>query len=418
MAEIVTMLALSPTMEAGRLVQWSKAEGDTVEEGEIIAEIETDKATMDMESFFDGIVLKILVDAGQDVKVGTAMAVIGEEGEDISDLLAEAAAQSEAGPTPATDSVPESPAVVSAAVEVAPVEPKTEHSGRVFSSPLARKIAQANNLDLRSVKGSGPRGRVVKQDVEAALSAGVGAAVARGSARRAISDASHRQELTPMRRTIAQRMTLSWTTAPHFALTTEIDMDKAVEMRSDLNSELLESDSGYKVSYNDFVVKACALALSRVPEMNVAWGGDHVVVHEGIHIGVAVALEGGLITPVIRHANVKSVGEIAQEVRELAGRARQKRLMPEEYSGSTFSVSNLGMFGITQFQAVLNPPEAGILAVGGVVQKPVVRDGQLGVGHRMSVTLSCDHRSTDGALGASFLKEVRRLMERPLLLFL
>lgn len=396
-------------------------EGDRVEEGEVIAEVETDKARMEMESFFEGTVLKILVEAGNPVTVGAPMAIIGAPGEDISGVLAGLGGGGQA----------QAPAAAPAEAEAAPAPqaPAAEPQGdgdRLLASPVARRIAREHQVDLAAVEGSGPRGRIIKKDVEAALERRPAAAPAAPAPAPAAKPAQAAPApagaagaavpLTAIRRTIARRMTESWTSAPHFSLSTTIAMERAMALRADLNAQLKAAGSDVKLSVNDLVLKACALALRQVPGMNVAWGGDHIVQHDAVHIGVAVAMEGGLITPVVRDADVKTLGAIARDIRDLAARGREKRLAPEEYTGSTFSISNLGMFGITHFMAVLNPPEAGILAVGAVVDRPVVRDGQVVAGQEMEVTLSCDHRSTDGALGAQLLQAIKRLLENPVLL--
>lgn len=433
MAEIVRMLALSPTMEEGHLVTWTKQVGDAVSEGDVIAEIETDKATMEMESFFEGTLLERLVPEGSNVPINTPIAIIGAQGEDISALKAEI---SGGGSPQAPQAAQEAPKEDAPAQE-APQEdaaPQAQGGERIFASPVARKMVKEHGLELSSIQGSGPRGRVVKRDVQEALASQAAKADAPAAAPVAAAapapaalsvdstpppmlEGSQRVELTPMRKTIAKRMSSSWVSAPMFTLNTEVDMDAAVQLRSSLNGALKDAEVGYKISYNDMVIKACAVALKAVPGMNVAWGGDHIVQHQEVHIGMAVALDGGLITPVIRHANQLGLGAISQAARDLATRARDKKLKPEDYQGSTFSVSNLGMFGVTRFQAVINPPEAGILAVGALVKKPVVgANGELTVGHRMDITLSCDHRSTDGAQGALYLAEVRRLLEHPVLL--
>lgn len=426
MAEIVRMLALSPTMEQGRLVRWAKAVGEKVAEGELLAEIETDKATMDMESMAKGVILELLVAPGAMIPVNTPIAVIGQPGEDLAKAKADAAGGGVAAPSVAAVATP---AAVAPAGAVS-----AGGEERQIVTPVARRIAQDHGLDLKAIEGSGPGGRIIKRDVEAALATKAAApakapapvasllpsaapAVAPSRSAVVMLEGSERVELTPMRRAIAARMTESWTSAPLFALKTEVDMDAAVALRDQLNAALAQAEAGYKLSFNDLVIKACALALQKVPAMNVAWGGDHVVQHKVAHIGVAVAIEGGLITPVVRDADRKGLGTIAQEVKALATRARDRKLKPEEFTGSTFSISNLGMYGVTSFQAVINPPEAGILAVGALVRKPVVNAaGALAVGHRMEVNLSCDHRSTDGAVGATFLAEVKRLLENPVLL--
>ena len=415
MAEIVRMLALSPTMEEGHLVSWSKAEGDTVEEGDVIAEVETDKAAMEMESFFDGTLLKILAPAGTAVKVGAAMAIIGARGEDISALIqSSGSAGATAAPTSPTPSPAAAPTTAPAvAAPAAPAAaPAAGTSGRQFSSPVARKMAAEHGLDIAVVTGSGPGGRVVKRDVEAAMAAPAPTPTPPQTG----TPDGQRVNLTPMRKAIARRMTESWTSAPLFALQMEIDMGAAMTLRKQLNASLAAADAGLKISVNDMIIKACGLALREVPTMNVGWGGDHIVQFDGVHIGVAVAIDGGLITPVVRDADRLTLGTVTRTVRDLAARARDKKLAPEEYTGSTFSISNLGMYGIQRFQAVINPPEAGILAVGAVEQRPVVRDGAIAVGTRMDVVLSVDHRSADGAVGSVFLQALKRLLENPVLL--
>lgn len=422
MAEVLTMLALSPTMEEGNLVSWTRAEGDKIKEGEIIAEVETDKARMEMESFFSGTILKLLVPAGSAIPVGTPMAIIGAPGEDISTLLSCTSNRSASAKTTAA---PEASPAPAPATPTAVAEEAT--GDRIFASPVARRMAGDHRLDLKGVAGSGPRGRIVKKDVEAALEtearAVVPAAAAAPTPAAAIAAPAHAAsaggtpvKLTQMRKAIARRMTESWTSAPHFMLTTVVEMDRLMALRAEMNGQLASAGADVKLSVNDFIVKACAVGLREVPGMNVAWGGDHIIQHDEVHIGLAVALDGGLITPVIRHADRLTLGGIARSVRDLATRARELKLTPDEYTGSTFSLSNLGMFGVTSFQAVLNPPEAGILAVGAVVQRPVVRDGAVVVGQEMAITLSCDHRSSDGALGARLLQSIKRLLENPVLL--
>lgn len=429
MAEVMTMVQLSPTMEEGRLVAWLKKEGESVEAGEVVAEVETDKANMDMESFFDGVILKILLQEDDAASVGTPMAIIGEEGEDISDVLAEleggggtsdSAKQDEAPPNPKSAETAESTDTIA---ESAPATPARE-DGRILSSPLARKLAADKGIDLASIKGSGPGGRIVKKDVEAAEPAAKPAAAAPSVSAPSITPApilpsaleGDTVNLSPMRKSIAKNLTAAWQ-APAFMLTREIDMGPAMALRKQINAKLADAETGKKISVNDMIIKACAMALIDEPAMNVAYQGDHLVQYNTADIGVAVALDGGLITPIVRAAHIKSVTSIAGEVREMAGRARDKKLKPEEYSGSTFSISNLGMFGIDHFTAVLNPPAAGILAVGTVKKVPVVgEDGELTVGTRMNVTLTCDHRAVDGAVGALFLKRVVEYLENPMLI--
>ncbi len=417
----VVLAKLSPTMDEGTIVKWNKTEGDAVKVGDVLAEIETDKANMEMEALGAGVLRKVLVPAGGKAPVGSLIGVIADAGEDIAPLLAEAATAPlpAAAPTPAA-----SPALAPAPAAAPPpvaapapgVPPKADPAfpggGRVKSSPLARAIAAQQNVPLASVAGTGPGGRIVKRDVEGYLASPPPAA-----ARPAVPVPSVAPgtaiPLTSMRRTIAKRLSESAFTAPHFYVTVEIDMDAAVSLR-----EQLVRAEDVKVSYNDLVVKACAKALTRFPTVNASWTGETIQTHAEVHVGVAVSLAEGLITPVVRNADRKHVVEISREVKDLATRARDRKLKPEEFMGSTFTVSNLGMFDVTEFTAIINPPESCILAVGAVRKVPVVRDDQLAVGHRMKVTLSSDHRVVDGALAAQFLAEVRRLLENPVSLLL
>jgi pyruvate dehydrogenase E2 component (dihydrolipoamide acetyltransferase) len=429
----VVLAKLSPTMEEGTIVKWSKKEGDPIKVGDVLAEIETDKANMEMEALGNGVLRKVLVAAGGKAPVGALIGVIADPGEDISAMLAEGAAAAAAAaaliPAPAAPAgAPASaaapapapppaarPALVApvpqpaAALAVAP-------GGRVKSSPLARAIAAQRNVPLASVAGSGPAGRIVKRDVEgylaappAPVSAGrAPAAPARPTVPVPSVVPGTTIPLTNMRRTIAKRLSESAFTAPHFFVTVEIDMDAAVSLR-----EQLQRAEDVKVSFNDLVLKACAKALTRFPTVNASWTGEAIQTHAEVHVGVAVSLAEGLITPVVRNADRKHVVEISREVKDLAARAREKKLKPEEFMGSTFTISNLGMFDVTEFTAIINPPESCILAVGAVRKVPVVKDDQLAIGHRMKVTLSSDHRVVDGALAAQFLAEVRRLLENP-----
>lgn len=419
MADVMEMLALSPTMDEGVLAEWHKQEGDSVDEGEVIADVETDKATMEMESFHSGTVLKILADAGSTVEVGAPLIVIGEEGEDISDLLdgledgkaAEAAGapepeETEPEPAPEEDEKP------AAAAGKAGDE-------RLKASPLARRMAEDKGLDLHRIDGSGPGGRIIKRDIEAAEKAPPkrAAAAPEGLVGADVSYVPGEAEpLNQMRKAIAERMTGVWQTTPHFYLTRQIDMGPIMSHRKSVNDQLADSQSDLKISVNDLIVKAAAAALAAYPRMNVAFTDEGTYRFDEINIGVAVAIEEGLITPTVRNADEKSVGSIAREIRELAGRAREGKLAPEEYSAHTFSVSNLGMYDIDEFMAVINPPDAAILACGAVKDVPVVEDGELTVGTRMKVTLACDHRVVDGAVGAEFLQELVRFLEHPMML--
>jgi pyruvate dehydrogenase E2 component (dihydrolipoamide acetyltransferase) len=423
-ADIIEMIQLSPTMEEGVLVEWLKKEGDAVEEGEVIAEIETDKATMEMESFYDGTVLKLLVAVGDAAAVGTALAIVGEPGEDISALLASATGGGSAAPAaPEPAAAAPAPAPAAAPATAPAPAPTVDDGQRVRSSPLARKIAAERGIDVRLVTGTGPAGRIVKRDVEAFVApaaAAQPAAAPAAAAPVAVPVVASGLEgetvrLSQMRKAIAKNLSVAWQ-APAFMLTREIAMDAAMAFRKQLNAALAADDAG-KVSVNDLIIKACGKALIDVPEMNAAFQGDELLLYKTADIGVAVAVDGGLITPIVRRTEQKSLIAIAAESRELAGKARDKKLEPHEYSGSSFSISNLGMFGIDHFTAVLNPPAAGILAVGQTKRVPVVdADGELSVGQRMTVTLTCDHRAVDGAVGAVFLQRFARYMETPLLL--
>ncbi len=417
----VVLAKLSPTMEEGTIVKWSKQEGDPVKVGDVLAEIETDKANMEMEALGAGVLRRILVPAGGKAPIGALIGVIANPDEDISALLATASAAvpaAAAAPAPVA-AAPVEP--VAAAVAAAPPAPVAQEGGRVKASPLARAIAAERNIPLGSVPGSGPGGRVVRRDVEAFT--GSGAVVGRiapaaPAAPRSIAPPpptivpGQELPLSSMRKTIAKRLSESMFTAPHFYVSMEIEMDAAVSLR-----EQLSAAAETKVSFNDLIVKACAVALTRFPMVNASWAGDKIVTHGEVHLGIAVSIPDGLITPVVRNADRKSVVEISREVRDLAARARDKKLKPEEFMGSTFTTSNLGMFDVKEFTAIINPPDSAILAIGSVRKQPVVRGETLAVGHRMTVTLSSDHRVVDGALAAQFLREVRRLLESPISLF-
>ncbi|HEX9821673.1 MAG TPA: dihydrolipoamide acetyltransferase family protein [Methylomirabilota bacterium] len=417
----VVMPKLSEQMETGKIIKWLKQEGDRVQSGDILAEVETDKADVEMEAFGSGVLRKILVAAGSAAPVGSLIGVIAEPGEDIASVVAQAGGAGAldgpgaprtppaATPVAATEmarrpSTPEAarpgaPATVAAATPAAGETP-----GRVKASPLARKIAAQSGVDLRLVQGSGPGGRVVRRDVEAMATAGAAPAAARPAVE--FED----RPLSQMRAAIARRMPLSKAPVPHFYVTSEIAMDRAWGLREELNA--LEGQP--KISVNDFVVRACAVALLEHPGVNASFQGESIRVFHRAHIGIAVALEDGLITPVLRDAHAKSLARIALEARDLAERARARKLRAPEMSGATFSISNLGMFDVTEFSAIINPPEGAILAVGSVRTVPVVTDAGLGVGRRMMLTLSCDHRAMDGAMGARFLQDVKRLLEEPL----
>jgi pyruvate dehydrogenase E2 component (dihydrolipoamide acetyltransferase) len=466
MATILDMPQLSDTMKIGVMRKWRKNEGDKVAPGEVLAEVETDKATMDFEAFDEGVLLKRLIADGTSVPVGTPIAIIGKAGEDTAALEAEAKARSGAKPAaakpaappaaakPAPAPAPAAPAPAKAAPAPAPrlaapapraaaPAPAAAPAGKVLASPLARKLATDLGVDLRTVTGSGPGGRIVERDVKAvangtapavdwhaaeeapsypatAAAPPVSAAAPlpaqlaperRAEARPAAPAPSEDvvKPLSMMRRTIATRLMEAKSTIPHFYLTADVDMDAAMEFR-----EQVAQVHGAKLSVNDLVLKACALAMRRLPEANASFTEEAIIEHAHVHIGMAVAIDDGLITPVIRDADKKTIGQIATESREMAKRARDRKLKPDEYTGATFSVSNLGMLGVRDFSAIINPPEGAILAVGTVRKEPVVKDGKIVIGQRMSITISCDHRVIDGALGAKVLQAIVGILEKPI----
>jgi len=439
MASQVVMPKMSDTMEEGVVVKWLKHEGERVAPGDPLAEIETDKAVLELEAHDPGILRKILVQEDHKVSVGQLMAVIASEDEDISSLTGGATMPSSrpAAPPPAS-----SPAIL--ATPPSPTLPETPPRPpqvaitreRIDASPLARRMAEEAGIDIAQVHGTGPGGRVVKGDIEAFLEQHRSPAARLSTAREAPptsppastppavptpagADAKpadfEAHELSMMRKTIARRMAQSKATVPHFYVGAEIDMAQAMALRQSLNEV---ADEPSKISYNDMVLKAVANALRQFPQLNVSYHDETVRLHRRVHISMAVALDEGIMTPVLRDCDRKSLGEIAREARELAERARARRLKPDDYTGGTFSVSNLGMFEVDECSAIINPPEAAILAVGAIKERPIVVDGQLAVGQRMKVTLSCDHRVVDGATAAQFLQIVKRLLEQPLRLML
>jgi pyruvate dehydrogenase E2 component (dihydrolipoamide acetyltransferase) len=432
MATKVFMEALSPTMEEGRLVKWLRNEGDAVKSGETIAEVETDKAIMELVARADGILRRRLTGEGDTSPVGTVIGVIAGAEEDIEALVsgaggggAPAAAEPPAAAPPAAaapaPAAPAPPAAAPAAAAPAPAPaahppaatPAQGTGEAQRSSPLARRLAAERGVALDALQGSGPGGRIIKRDVEAAASAAPVSRAPSPAPAAAHADGDHSDiPLTQLRKTIARRLAESIGPVPTFYLTAELDMERVAEMRG----AMADLGDAFKVSFNDIVIKAVATALAQHPECNAHWMGDAIRQWHRVHIGMAVAIEDGLITPVIFDADRKSLRQIAGESRDLAKRARDRKLKPDEYTGSTFSISNLGMFGIDQFTAIINPPEAGILAVGSIEAKPVVVDGAVTVRRRMRVTMSCDHRVIDGAAGARFLQTLRRLIENPLML--
>ncbi|MEM7509387.1 MAG: pyruvate dehydrogenase complex dihydrolipoamide acetyltransferase [Bacteroidota bacterium] len=422
MAEIIRMPRLSDTMTEGVIAAWHKNIGDDVSSGDLLAEIETDKATMDLESFFDGKLLHIGVEEGKGIPVGELLAIIGEEGEDISVHLAGGAAPAEA---PATSNGQEAVEAAPAPAVVATVvadTPAPASSSRIKASPLAKAMAKEKGIDLSQVAGSGDQGRIVKKDIEnfkgapaapVAAPAPTPAAAPLPVASAPASMEAEEVRVSQMRKTIAKRLSESKFSAPHFYLTMEINMDKTMVARKALNEA-----SPVKISFNDIIIKAAAVALKQHPAINSSWLGDTIRYNKEINIGMAVAIDEGLLVPVIRHADAKGLINISEESKSLAGRARNRELQPSEWQGNTFTISNLGMFGIEEFTAIINPPDACILAVGGIIPKAIVKDGEIVPGNMMKVTLSCDHRVVDGALGSAFLKTLKGLLEDPLRILL
>ena len=434
MADLIDMPKLSDTMTVGTLAKWLKNEGDAVKSGDMLAEVETDKATMEVESFFDGVILKIFVQAGAQVPIGTALCAIGKAGEKVeapaaaAPVAAAPAPKAEAGPAPAQAAAAKPAEAGAPATVPAPAAPRPAGE-RLRISPLARKLAAEKGVDPSSLTGSGPGGRIVRADVLAAGTApssapraAPGAAPAAPAAA-VFTGVTGAGKLTPasnMRATVARRLLEAKTQIPHFYLDIEVNADPLLELRAQLNTSL-EPD-GVKLSVNDFILKACAEALRAVPAVNCSWetsaGAVGIRQHDAAHVSFAVAIEDGLITPVIRDTQAKSLVAISKEAKILGKKAKDKKLAPAEYSGGTFCVSNLGMMGITRFCAIINPPNGAILAVGTTVKKPVVRDDKIVIGQTMVLTLSCDHRVVDGAVGAQFLAALRDLVEKPSLLLL
>ena len=426
MADVIRMPRMSDTMVEGNIVGWLKEEGETVESGDTLAEVETDKATMELDSYSDGILLHIAIKEGA-VPINGIIAVIGEEGEDWKAAIAEdekkngndaVAAPSEA---PANDIEKTAEPINIDIVDT----PSAAADTRIKASPLAKSMAKEAGINIAQIQGTGDNGRIVKKDVEAFLQGGGVATPSPAPARQVEQKAAPAVQsfvaqgggddnyedapISQMRKVIARRLGESKFSSPHFYLTVEIDMGKTIKSRKQINEI-----SPVKISFNDIIVKACAVALRQHPQVNSSWLGDKIRWNKNINIGVAVGIDEGLLVPVIRHADMKSLSQISSETRELAGRARERKLQPDEMSGNTFTISNLGMFGIEEFTAIINPPDACILAVGSIVQKPVVKDGELVVGNMMKVTLSSDHRIVDGVVGAKFLQTLRGILEEPI----
>ena len=419
MAEVVYMPKLSDTMLEGVVASWNKKVGDKVASGELLAEIETDKATMEFESFYDGVLLHIGVDTGKTAPVNAILAIIGDAGEDITALLANAGAtpvaetaapQVEAAPVAEETAAP----VVAAPIvetKVAPVATVANSGGRVFASPLAKKVAEEKGIDIHNIAGTGESGRVVKRDVDHYVpyvpAAGVNNFVATQVGVESFTDVTNSQ----MRKAIAKTLCASKFSAPHFYLKMEVDMDNAIAAREAINSK-----SGSKVSFNDMIIKAVAASLRKHPKVNADWIGEAIRYNNHIHVGVAVAVEEGLVVPVVKFADSKGIAELGAEIKDLASRARDKKIKPEEMQGGTFAVSNLGMYGIEDFTSIINPPNGCILSVGQIKQTPVIKNGQIVPGNVLKLSLSCDHRVVDGAIGSEFLQTLKNLLENPVLM--
>lgn len=414
MAEVIKMPKMSDTMTEGVIAEWHKKEGDQVKPGDILADVETDKATMELENFESGTLLYVGVKKGESVPVDTIIAIIGKPGEDISGLIAggtapAAAPAPEAAPVAAPAPVASAPAPTPMAAP-APAPAVASADSRLKASPLARRIAEEKGIDLRALSGSGDNGRIVVRDLAQAPAAAAAAPAATPVVFASVTGEERFSEVavSQMRKTIARRLAESKFSAPHFYLTIDIDMDQAMAARAQINEV-----APVKVSFNDMVIKAAALALRKHPKINSSWLGDKIRFNEHIHVGVAMAVEEGLLVPVVRFADSKPLSQIAQEVKIYGGKAKEKKLQPADWEGNTFTISNLGMFGIEEFTAIINPPDACIMAVGAIRQEPVVKKGQVVVGNRMKVTLSCDHRVVDGASGAEFLQTFKQLLEEP-----
>lgn len=416
--EIVTMPRLSDTMEEGTVASWLKKVGDKVEEGDILAEIETDKATMEFESFYSGTLLHIGIQEGEGAPVDSLLAIIGPEGTDVDAVLKAQAGGGSSADSPATETKTEEPTKTEASAPTETVT-TTNDGQRIFASPLAKKIASDKGINLADVKGSGDHGRIVKKDVEnyqPSKTASAPAAAATEAAASPVAPISlpvgeesmEEVKNSTMRKVIAKRLGESKFSAPHYYLTIEVDMDNAKASRAQIN-ELPDT----KVSFNDMVLKACAMALKKHPQVNTSWNGDTTVYKHHVHMGVAVAVDDGLVVPVIKFADQLTLSQLGTAVKDLAGRARTKKIKPDEMEGSTFTVSNLGMFGILEFTSIINQPNSAILSVGAIVDKPVVKNGQIVVGSTMKITLACDHRTVDGATGAQFLQTLRAYLENP-----
>ena len=414
MAISILMPALSPTMTEGTLASWQVKEGDVVQSGQVLAEIETDKAVMEVEAVDEGVLAKILVPAGSEsVAVNSVIALLAEEGEDPATVSVPSNTNA---PVNNTTSEVAAPSQTTSTQKPSNKSPSDPSGTRIFASPLARRLAKEAGLDLASLKGSGPHGRIVKRDIETAIAAGPVPKAAPAQAGMVSTDLAGPApyEVVPlntMRKTIARRLSEAKSTVPHFYLSVDIELDQLLAARKALNTS---ADGAYKLSVNDLILKACGMALMKVPKANATWADEGIRLYQRADIAVAVATDGGLITPVVRGANLKGLAAISTEMKDLAERARASKLMPEEYQGGSFTLSNLGMFGVKQFQAIINPPQASILAVGAGVEQPIARNGKIETATVMSATLSVDHRAVDGALGAQLLQAIKGYIETPL----
>jgi pyruvate dehydrogenase E2 component (dihydrolipoamide acetyltransferase) len=409
--EVIPMPRLSDTMTEGTIAKWNKKEGDTIEEGDIIAEIETDKATMEFESFYSGVLLKIGILEGETAPVDSVLAIIGPKGTDITGIVENYKGTSESGVEKSTDEIVKAEQVKeisSLTTNEVVIQSTTLSTDRIFASPLAKKLAQEKGVDISNVKGSGENGRIIKRDIESYTPL-----ISGGQPYFPVGEESFEEiKNSQMRKTIARRLGESKFTAPHYYLTIDLDMDHAIAARAAINSS-----TEVKISYNDMIVKACAMALRKHPRVNSQWTNEAIRIAKHIHIGVAVAVEDGLLVPVLKFADQMSFNQIGNSVKDFASRARDKKLTPEEMEGSTFTVSNLGMFGIREFTSIINQPNSAILSVGSIVEKPVVKNSQVVVGNTMTLTLACDHRTVDGATGALFLQTLKKYIENPVTMF-
>nr|WP_297784990.1 pyruvate dehydrogenase complex dihydrolipoamide acetyltransferase [uncultured Allomuricauda sp.] len=414
--EIVSMPRLSDTMEEGTVASWLKSVGDEVEEGDILAEIETDKATMEFESFYSGVLLYIGIQEGEGAPVDSLLAIIGPEGTDVDAVLKAQAGGGSSKSAPKSETTKDEAPKAEASSQKEESAPVTQDGQRIFASPLAKKIAEEKGINLADVKGTGDNGRIVKKDIENFTPAAKAPSAEKTEAAPAVApvalpvgeESEEEVKNSTMRKVIAKRLGESKFSAPHYYLTIEVDMDNAKASRSQINN-LPDT----KVSFNDMVLKACAMALKKHPQVNTSWNGDTTVYKHHVHMGVAVAVDEGLVVPVIKFADQLSLTQLGTAVKDLAGRARNKKIKPDEMEGSTFTVSNLGMFGILEFTSIINQPNSAILSVGAIVEKPVVKNGEIVPGSTMKITLACDHRTVDGATGAQFLQTLRAYLENP-----